>query len=389
MNLLQSPTDMNRKRRILLIQTQAENAGAQEISRLVGAGLTARGYEVHNLFFYRKSSHFDEQPNTVYCAPDRPRNPLAFLRFLYKLGRLIGLKQWDAVLTFQHYGNAIGGFVSKLVSPAPIIANQVSSRITMNWLVRAADKILGSLGFYTYITVNSHDLQREYSNYPKGYLKRVQYVAHGFEQKTTSISKPEARQLFNLPEGVTLLGSVSRLNPTKRLDAAIRLLPHRPLWHLALAGQGPDEERLRQLANQIEVSDRVHFIGELSPTEIGKFLAGLDVFVFPTQGETFGLAAVEAASAGVPTVAADLPVLREVLSYEGRPAALFVDAANDEKFLSAVSEIIADQKLSKELQANARGLASRYSVDTMINAYVRLLDDADQPRIACRDNAPA
>lgn len=377
---------MNPKRRVLLVQTQAENAGAQEISRLVGAGLTARGYEVHNLFFYRKSSHFDEQPNTTYCAPNRPGSPLAFLHFLYRLGQIIRSKKWDAVLTFQHYGNAIGGFVSRLVSPAPIIANQVSSRITMNWLVRTADKILGTLGFYTYITVNSRDLQREYLNYPKSYLKRVSYVAHGFDQKTTDISQSDARQIFNLPLEVTLLGSVSRLNSTKRLDAAIRLLPNRPDWHLALAGQGPDEERLRQLAKQIDVSDRVHFVGELSPNEIGDFLAGLDAFVFPTQGETFGLAAVEAASAGIPTVAADLPVLQEVLSFEGKPAALFVDAADDAKFLSAVSEIIENQKLRNELQANAKGLASRYSVDTMIDEYVRLLDNAHQPR---RENAAA
>ena len=47
---------MSRMRRILLIQTQAENAGAQEISRLVGAGLTARGYEVHSLFFLDRKS---------------------------------------------------------------------------------------------------------------------------------------------------------------------------------------------------------------------------------------------------------------------------------------------------------------------------------------------
>lgn len=380
MNVMQSRPDMNRRHRILLIQTQAENAGAQEISRLVGAGLTARGYEIHNLFFYRKSSHFDEQPNTTYCVPHRPGNPLAFLRFLFKLGQLIGSHQWDAILTFQHYGNVVGGYVSRLVSPAPVIANQVSSRITMNWLVRTADKILGSLGFYTYITVNSHDLQREYSNYPKNYLKRLKYVAHGFDQKTTDISRFDARQIFNLPQEVTLLGSVSRLNPTKRLDAAIRLLPSRPDWHLALAGQGPDEERLRQLAKQSDVSDRIHFVGELSPNEIGKFLAGLDVFVFPTQGETFGLAAVEAASAGIPTVATDLPVLREVLSYEGKPAALFVDAADDAKFLSAVSEMIENQELREELQANANGLASRYSVDTMINEYVRLLDSAYLPQ---------
>ncbi|MGH2199030.1 hypothetical protein ACQ1Z2_15900, partial [Enterococcus faecalis] len=47
-----------RKLHVLLIQTQAENAGAQEISRLLGAGLTARGHRVSNLFFFRKSDSF-------------------------------------------------------------------------------------------------------------------------------------------------------------------------------------------------------------------------------------------------------------------------------------------------------------------------------------------
>src|SRR5258708_39020638 len=90
-----------KRRRILLVQTQAENAGAQEISRLVGAGLTALGYEVYNLFFFRKSESFDEPPNTFYCSPSRPGNPLALLRFLWQLGRHIREIRPDSVLTFQ------------------------------------------------------------------------------------------------------------------------------------------------------------------------------------------------------------------------------------------------------------------------------------------------
>lgn len=60
------------KRRVVLLQTQAENAGAQEITRLLGKGLNARGYEVLNLFFYRKSDSFEEPLNTLYCSSGRP-----------------------------------------------------------------------------------------------------------------------------------------------------------------------------------------------------------------------------------------------------------------------------------------------------------------------------
>jgi glycosyltransferase involved in cell wall biosynthesis len=147
-------------------------------------------------------------------------------------------------------------------------------------------------------------------------------------------------------------------------------------WHLALAGQGPDEGRLRLLADELQVSDRVHFIDEISHQRVGEFLAGLDVFVFPSRAETFGLAAVEAASSGIPTVVRDMPVLREVLSYEGKPAALFVDASDNEKLSATVSRILADKDLRDELRRTGKELTSRYSVDAMVSEYVRVLDDA-------------
>lgn len=358
---------------VLLVQTQAENAGAQEISRLLGAGLSARGYRVTNLFFFRKSASFDEPPDTLYCASHRPGNPLALLRMLWTLGRHIRTSKPDAVLTFQHFGNVIGAGVSSLVSRAPVVANQVSSALSMSWPVRAADIAMGSLGFFDRITLNSKDMQREYSRYPAAYRSRMVHVPHGFDVKALTLSREAARQKFNLPQDRILLGCAARLHPHKRLDAAIRLLPDQPSWHLALAGQGADEARLRQLADELKVSDRLHLLGEITPRRMAEFLACLDLFVFPTQAETFGLAAVEAASAGVPSVVTDLPVLREVLSFEGKPTALFVDTADHVQLSAAVTKLLTDKPLSDELRQNARGLRSRYSVDAMVEEYVRIL----------------
>lgn len=362
-----------RKLHVLLVQTQAENAGAQEISRLLGAGLSARGYRVTNLFFFRKSDSFDEPPDTLYCAPSRPGHPLALLRMLWTLCSHIKTTRPDAVLTFQHFGNVIGAGVSRLVCRAPVIANQVSSALSMSWPVRTADIVMGSLGFFDRITLNSKDMQREYSRYPAAYQSRMVHVPHGFDDKALTLPKEAARERFNLPPDCTLLGCAARLHPHKRLDAAIRLLPDEPSWHLALAGQGADEARLRQLAVDLNVSDRLYLLGEIAPRRMADFLACLDVFVFPTQAETFGLAAVEAANAGVPSVVTDLPVLREVLSFEGKPTALFVDASDHAKLSAAVSKILTDQTLSDELRQNAKGLKSRYSVDAMVEEYVRLL----------------
>ena len=363
-----------RKLHVLLVQTQAENAGAQEISRLLGAGLSARGHRVSNLFFFRKSDSFDEPPETFYCASSRPGNPVALLRMLWTLGGQIRATRPDAVLTFQHFGNVIGAGVTRLVSRAPVVANQVSSALSMSWPIRTADIVMGSVGFFDRITLNSKDMEREYSRYPQAYRSRMVHVPHGFEDKALILPKGAARQKFNLPPDRVLLGCAARLHPHKRLDAAIRLLPDEPSWHLALAGQGADEARLRQLADELNVSDRLHLLGEIAPRQIADFLACLDIFVFPTQAETFGLAAVEAANAGVPSVVTDLPVLREVLSFEGKPTALFVDASDQAKLSAAVSRLLTDQALSDELQKNAKGLRLRYSVDAMVEEYVQILN---------------
>src|SRR4051795_4847666 len=99
------PGKPRQARRVMLVQTQAENAGAQEITRLLGKGLASRGYEVHHAFFFRKSDSFDEPPNTFYCSLKRPRDPLALFQMLWRLGRPIREGRPNGGLTFQHFGH--------------------------------------------------------------------------------------------------------------------------------------------------------------------------------------------------------------------------------------------------------------------------------------------
>src|SRR5689334_16160037 len=153
--------------------------------------------------------------------------------------------------------------------------------------------VMGSLGVFDCITLNSQHMQGEYAGYPAPYRSRIRHVAHGFDDKSPDLPKTIARERFGLPPAAVLLGCAARLHPHKQLDAAIRLLAAEPTWHLALAGQGADEERLRRLGDELSVSGRLHFVGEIAPARMTDFLACLDVFVFPSQAETFGLAAVE------------------------------------------------------------------------------------------------
>jgi glycosyltransferase involved in cell wall biosynthesis len=359
--------------RIALIQTQAENAGAQEISRLLASDFLARGFDVRQLFFFRRTASFDADPNVEFCAFERPNGPISFLKFLLRLFTLLRSIRPDAVVTFQHYGNVIGAPIARLAGVRRVVVNQVSASAMMSRWVVAADRLLGSLNFYDRIVVNSDYTEGMFKAYPEAYRRRISRIDHGFEDKTAQIGKSEARAQFGLPENVPLLGCAARLNPLKQLDAAIAILPRLSHVHLALAGQGPDQPRLEALAREIGVAERLHFLGEIAPEKIGIFLAALDCFVFPSGAETFGLAPVEAAQVGLPVVANGISVLRDVLCVEGEPCALFVDALDSEAFANAVRRVLDEPGLAASLGAVGRRLKQRYPLSAMTDAYAQLI----------------
>ncbi|WP_158815565.1 glycosyltransferase family 4 protein [Methylocapsa sp. S129] len=359
--------------RIALVQTQAENAGAQEISRLLAADFTARGFDVRQLFFFHRTGSFDASAQVEFCADERPSGPLAFLRFLFQLYTRLRRMRPDVVVTFQHYGNVIAAPVARLAGARRVVANQVTAgALLAPWLV-GADKWLGRLGAYDRIVVNSDVTADMFKDYPASYRQRIVHIDHGFEDKTQTIGKAEARAQLGLPLDVPLLGCAARLHPSKQLDVAIAILPAIDKAHLALAGQGADRPRLEAAAREAGVSARVHFLGELAPERIGLFLAALDCFVFPSAAESFGLAPVEAAQTGLPVVANELPVLKDVLSVEGEPCAIFADARDHAAFGNAVNLVLDDPALAAKLGAVGRRLKGRYPLSAMTGAYAELI----------------
>lgn len=366
-----APTAM--PRRVVLLQTQAEAAGAQEVSRLLALELAKRGHDVHQVFFFRRTAAFDGDPRVTFCARGRPSNPVALARMLARLHGALRRLRPDSVVCFQHFGNLIGAPVARLAGVRHVVANHNGMQDLLSPWVIGLDRWVGLAGAYSTLVVNSEATAAEYDGYPERYRRLMVRIDHGFQDKTSGLGRARARASFGLPEAGILLGSVARLAPKKNLAAAIRLLPGRPGWRLALAGQGPDRAGLAALAHELGCADRLHLVGELSPARVGDFLAGLDVFVFPSRTETFGLAAVEAAQAGVPVVANALPVMEEILSHEGEPCALFVDTDDAQAFGAAVARLLGDPALAAALAERGGRLRERYPLDAMVDGYDALI----------------
>ena len=360
--------------RVVLAQTQAEAAGAQEIARILGHDLSKRGYDVHYVFFFRRTNAFDNVPNAFFCAGSRPSSAWGVLKTFWRFWRHLRSLRPSSILTFQHYGNILGAPIARAAGLAPVIANQNTARAQMKPWVIQAERLLAQCSVYSSIVVNSAHTLTEYDADPAAVRKRMVRIDHGFEPKLGRLTRADARALFKLPQTVPLLGCVARLHPDKNQAAAIRLLQENSSWHLALAGQGADRSVLEDLAVNLGVRDRLHFAGELSTHDLAEFLRSLDVFVFPSRLESFGLAAVEAAQAGVPVVCNDLSVLREVLEIDSRPCALFADTEDPRAFAKCVERVLSEPELRADMVKQGQRLNERYSCDTMVEGYVRLLE---------------
>lgn len=110
----------------------------------------------------------------------------------------------------------------------------------------------------------------------------------------------------DLVDGRVRLVAVGGLIPRKGPDLAVRtvaeLVRRGQEASLTWVGEGPMREECIALARHLGVSDRVHFVGSLPSTGVWDQLAQADVFLLPTEAETFGVAIAEALASGRPVV---------------------------------------------------------------------------------------
>src|SRR5690606_5003043 len=133
--------------KIVQVQTQAEAAGAQRVSDMVGAGLRARGHEVRTIFMYRKTAAYDHDPHVDFVTRNVPTNLAGQLRAAMGLIAYLRKARPDAVISYQHYGNVFGTIGGRLAGARRIVANQSGApqHKGMPGIASLLDKWMGSL----------------------------------------------------------------------------------------------------------------------------------------------------------------------------------------------------------------------------------------------------
>ena len=201
-------------------------------------------------------------------------------------------------------------------------------------------------------------------------LDRPIEVVHNFidprryERLATS---PGARRWAK--PGERVLVHISNFRPVKRVDDVVevfhRLRGRFPV-RLLMVGDGPERARVEQRCRQCGTCGDITFIGNLPLVE--EVLIGADLFLLPSESESFGLAALEALSCKVPVIATRTGGLPEVVAHG--ECGLLYPVGDVDAMAAGAAELLADQARHRAFAEEGRLRAvERFAVDRIVARY--------------------
>jgi L-malate glycosyltransferase len=178
------------------------------------------------------------------------------------------------------------------------------------------------------------------------------------------------------PKQEKLLMHVSNFRPVKRITDCVRafaLLRAKcaQCVRLVMCGDGPEREKAELLAKELGVAEDVLFVG--SVPNIADYLSVADVFLLPSETESFGLAALEAMACEVPVIASRVGGLPEVVR-EGETGYL-VSIGDIQAIASCAGELFDNEVKRSDMGRKARAVAiTEFTTERVIPQYIQLYE---------------
>lgn len=181
---------------------------------------------------------------------------------------------------------------------------------------------------------------------------------------------PSERQRLAAPHEKVLL-HISNFRPVKRVLDVVRIL-ERVVREvpavLLMVGEGPERSSAQALAKRLGLADRVRFLGRQD--RIPDLVGLADVFLLPSELESFGLSALEAMASGVPVVGSDAGGLPEVVRHA--ESGFLLPVGDIEGMAARTIEILKDEEHWRALgQAGQRRAAALFGSDRVVSQYER------------------
>ncbi|MEA2328948.1 MAG: hypothetical protein QOE68_3907 [Thermoanaerobaculia bacterium] len=393
--------------RVLHIITRLIVGGAQENTLLTCEGLAAMPeYEV------TLASGIDRGPEgdlldraakgNLVLVPELGRaiSPIADVRALWKLYRLIRRGRYHIVHTHSSKAGVLGRIAAKLAG-TPLIVHTLHSLVFHEyqpwivnrtwWLVK---KICAPMTDH-FLSVSSVIVRKAVAagiDEPGKFTT----VYSGMELDWFLNSKADGaavRREFGIPADAPVVGKIARLFPLKGhdelMDAAPEIVRRVPNVRFFLIGDGILYDHLRERASAAGILDNFVFAGLIQRERIPEMLAAMDVVVHTSLREGLARVLPQALAMGKPCVSFDIDGAPEAV-LDGKTGYL-VRAYDNQTLADRISKLLADPELRATMGANGRRhVDPAWRAETMVAgtaAVYRMLAEKYRDRLAAFDAA--
>jgi len=359
--------------------------GSGVVATELGMELSKRGHEIHFITYKQPVRLEQLTGNIKFHEVTVPEYPLFHFQ-PYELAlssKLVNMvKLHDIEVLHVHYAipHAYAGYMAKK------ILEEEGIYIPMVTTLHGTDiTLVGSHPFYkpaVTFSINNSDVVTSVSQSLKDdtlklfkIRKEIEVVPNFIDVSKFKTGFTDCQRSLMADEDEKIISHVSNFRAVKRITDVIQIFYNIQKIiksKLIMVGEGPEKERAEALVQELGIQDKVIFLGQSN--EVDKILCFSDLFLLPSEKESFGLAALEAMVNGVPVISSNSGGLPEVNihGYSG-----YLSNVGDlEEMTENGIKILENETTLAKFKLNAREQAKNFDLHKIVPIYEALYEKA-------------
>jgi len=352
--------------------------GSGVIATELGKALALKGHEVHFISYALPFRLANFVENVVFHEVEMSSYPL-FEFPLYSLAlasKMVEVAEYEKLDLFHvHYAipHATSAFLAKEMMKGKIdikiITTLHGTDITLVGLepsflplvkfsIEKSDGVTAVSRFLKEKTLTNYDIDKDIKVIPN-------FV-------DTELFKPNSDCTFRknvASKGEKILVHTSNFRPVKRVSDAIKIfdivqkeIPAK----LILIGDGPDRSECERLVRQLNLMEKVKFLGKQDG--LVEILTASDIFLIPSQSESFGLAALEAMACGLPVISSSVGGLPELVAHN--ECGFIAEIGDIERMAKYAIDLLTNEKKYSIFSQNARSRSvNKFDINKVVPLY--------------------
>ena len=359
--------------------------GSGVVATELGLELARRGHEIHFITYRQPVRLALLNPNVHYHEVNVPEYPLFHyqpyeLALSSKLVDMVKLYQIDLLHVHYAIPHAYAGYMAKQMlkdegikipmvttlhgTDITLVGNHPFYKPAVTFSINKSDVVTSVSQSLKDDTVRLFDLKNEIVVIPN-FIEIDESVKGNITCKRSVMAKSEERiithisnfrKVKNIPDVVKVFYKIQEKIPAK----------------LMMVGDGPEKIIAEELCEKLGIQDKVIFFG--NSNEINQILSYSDLFLLPSETESFGLAALEAMACSVPVVSSNTGGLPEV-NIEGVSGYLSNVGDVDDMARNAL-KILSDESTLYSFKKNALETAKQFQIDKIVPRYEKVYQQA-------------